>query len=527
METKLDLNELLAHAEGFEQEWQRRCFDDPMLFIRGLLIPSAHGPQVFAKCMADFQLKSFKRIVPSLKALRDGREPPRRRFWIERTKGASKDSDLACCLLWLLTFPTRPLYLQVGAADKDQAGIVRRRMEDILVYNPWLNEHVQIQSYRVKNMLSQSVQLDILAADIAGSHGETPDLLVVNELSHIRKWEFVENLLDNADKVPWGVVVIATNAGFKGTKAEKWRSNAQESEDWSASYWQKPAPWISTKDIADAKRRNTLSRFNRLWYGKWASGKGDALSEDDIDKCLSKHKGPLKKPEPGWVYIGAFDLGVNHDHSGFVIVGVNYEERRLRLAWMRGWEPRESNHTVDLIDVEETILRMSRHFNLQWVGYDPTEARLMAQQLQRKNVPVKEYSFSSARNLTDMATAFVQSMGVLEAYDDNEGRLRRDFGKLNIVEKVYGYKLEAVSDEYGHADVGTALAICLPKAIAMLSGGSVNNTDDLTCSDEDVQETDEEFNEWPDELRDICEQSAPKRKKRIPIIGHGYGQNTL
>jgi hypothetical protein len=40
-----------------------------------------------------------------------------------------------------------------------------------------------------------------------------------------------------------------------------------------------------------------------------------------------------------------------------------------------------------------------------------------------------------------------------------------DLGRLTIVEKSYGYRLEAVRDEHGHADLATALAIALPIAV--------------------------------------------------------------
>ena len=64
--------------------------------------------------------------------------PKMQRFWIERTKKASKDADLAVIMMWLVAFPVRPLYMQVGAADRVQAGIVKDRMSHLLHHNPWL-----------------------------------------------------------------------------------------------------------------------------------------------------------------------------------------------------------------------------------------------------------------------------------------------------------------------------------------------------------------------------------------------------
>src|SRR3972149_11158288 len=123
-----------------ERIYVAKSEDDPMLFIRGLKIPSAHGPVRFQSCATQFQLDCFAALAPSLIAVRNGTMPGRRRFWIERTKKAGKDSDLAACLLWLIAFPTRPLYCQVGAADQDQAAIVKRRIADLLYHHDRLGE---------------------------------------------------------------------------------------------------------------------------------------------------------------------------------------------------------------------------------------------------------------------------------------------------------------------------------------------------------------------------------------------------
>ena len=513
--------DLPLDPEQVERAYREQSANNFTLFVAGLVIPSSHGPDLFHSCMAPYQREDFKLLSASLSAIRNGQRPRSRRIWIERTKGAGKDSDLALCLLWLLAFARNPLYLQVGAADKTQAGIIKRRMVDVLHYNQWLNDFVEIQSWKVYNKPGRFVELDILAADIAGSHGDLPDVLVINELSHVTKKEFLENLLDNAEKSAGNLVIIATNAGFKGSFADRLRKNAKENpKRWSVRVLSEPAPWIDKEDLQDAKNRNTTSRFNRRWWGKWSSGKGDALDEEDIDRVLSVHAGPISKPEKGWTYIAGLDQGISHDHSAFVIVGVNQVERRVRLGWMKAWKPEGpgSRPEVDLIDVENTVLAMHGHFKLQYVGYDPTECRVTSQQLRRKGVPMQEVSFASAKNLSLMAQSLVQLVSghqigkqgdvnvtaSLEAYDDDEGRLRRDFGKLSIVERPggFGYKLEAVSDEYGHADVGIALAICLPRAIDLLAGRmGLQPDEDLVGDEDDLSE--EEYEEMPDELKDL------------------------
>lgn len=499
---------LLAEKDRIQNTFQEYAKNDFIVFSHGLKIDSAEGPKVFNRCIAPFQRECFEDLAPNIDALSKGEDPEKKRWWIERTKKAGKDSDLAIIILWLIAFPKRPFYIQVGAANKEQAAIVKDRITYLLHANIWLNKYVEIVKWEVRSKQkladgSPMSRLHIMSSDIAGAHGGTPDLLIINELSHVDRWEFVENLMDNADGVPRGMAIIATNAGWKGTKAEVWRNNAIGSDsDWRVHLWSKPAPWHSEAFIKDAKRRNTPSRFKRLWKGIWASGKGDALDEEDIEKCFCL-EGPLEFPEEGWFYVAGLDLGITHDRSGLVILGVNIKERKIKTVYWKQWSPLPDTGEVNLISIEAECRKVNRRYYIQDFYYDPTEARLMAQRL-RPQVPMREMSFSSPKNLTIMAESLIQTVeaGILQCYDV-DGILRRDFGKFNILEKPYGYKLEAVRDEYGHADVGTALVICLPRAVAYLDGRRGLCPDDDLVDTNEEELSKEEIEELPDELKEI------------------------
>jgi phage terminase large subunit-like protein len=500
-----------------ERRYQRLAESDFLTFIEGIEIPSATGPQLFHDCVFPFQREFFDSISPSLKAIQTGNKPEKRRFWVERTKGASKDADLALCVLWVLAFAHCPTYCQVGAADRDQAAILRSRIKNILHYNEWLDKHVVIQQNKVQSR-NGLASLDIMASDSRSAHGGTPDLLILNELVHVDRWEFAETLMSNAAKVPYGVVVIATNAGYKGTMAEKWKENAMKDHRWHTYILDEPAPWIAEEDVQDEMKRLPPSAAKRLWLGKWPSGKGDALTEEDINRVFSARIRPLLAPEQGWRYIAAMDLGVSHDHSGLVVLGVNQPDQRLRIVQMQDWAPNPNTGEVDLIEVENTCFAMSQLFNISWFGYDPTQAKLMAQRLSRRGVPMQEVSFSSPKNLTEMAQALVQvtNSGKLECYEDET--LRRDLGKLHIVEKSYGYRLEAVSDQHGHADVGTALVICLPTALSMLAAGGFVLPDDYQFVLDEGPLTDKEVKEMPDVLKGIYEMEPVETMRRRDLL---------
>lgn len=520
--SRLPMPDVVLVASESEANYRRRAANDFMLFMGGLTIPSATGPQPFAECIVPFQQECFELLAPSLAAIRDGTMPPRRRFWIERTKKASKDADLAICILWLIAFPKRPLLIQICADTQEQAAIIKKRAEDLLFHNPWLRELVSIQQNRIVSANRWAKARIESTGSSEAKHGDTPDLLVLNELVHVKRWEVNDTHMNNADGVPQGVVIISTNAGFKGTKAELWRRNAQaDTERWTMCILKGNAPWINQKDREDARRRDPVGvEFDRLWNGKWKSGRGGAVIEDALDKCFVL-PGPITKPEPGWRYVAGLDLGISHDHSGVAVLGVNPEKQKMRIAWMRGYVPEVPNdqgqREVDSDAVEEACFNLWITFHITWFGYDPAAGgSFMAQRLRKRGVPMREMTFSSPKNQSDMAVAFVQavSAGKLECYEDQEGRLRRDFGKFEIQALVpSGYRLKALSDEWGHADVGTAVVICLPEA-ARLAGFSFYES---VLYEEQEPLTKEEMKELPDELADICnayDGNKPRQRTR-------------
>jgi len=74
---------------------------------------------------------------------------------------------------------------------------------------------------------------------------------------------------------------------------------------------------------------------------------------------------------------------------------------------------------------------------------------------------------STGKNLTTMATAIIEAFRghQLEIYPD--AGFVGDLRKLKIVEKAFGYKLEASTDANGHADSAFALELCLPAAVEL------------------------------------------------------------
>lgn len=195
------------------------------------------------------------------------------------------------------------------------------------------------------------------------------------------------------------------------------------------------------------------------------------------------------------------------------MLGVNAQLRKMRVVNMRAWEPEQKTGEVNLQSVEDWCHLMSKEYRPIGVYFDPTEARLMMQRLRLLGVPCRKMTFSSPKNLNRMAEDFIQVVGgrLLTSFDIDGGRMRRDFGKLTILEKTYGYKLEAVRDEFGHADIGTALIIAIPAAVDFLDGvDQPLDEDDVLLETEAEELSREEIKGMPQELREIYELGDPE-----------------
>ena len=497
-------------------------------FARGLKIEANSKPILFELVMADFQRETFQDIAPSLEQLRDGKKPDKQRWWIERTKKSSKDADLAIMVLWLIAFPRRPFLGQIGASSSRQASIVRDRIIHITQFNPWLLDYVEVMQYgirskkKMKDDKTAMAEMQIMSSSVNRAHGATPDFLIINELTHVDSWEFVQNLKSNADGVPNGLMVICTNAGYTGTEAETWKNNALTSPLWSTHILDRPAPWHNRPILEDARKmEGTESRYNRLWLGEWQSGKGDALTETTIRRCF-RLMGPSYKPEDGWWYIGGLDLGIKHDHSAFAVLGVNPQQRAIKVPLWKSWKPGGLTRKVDLQAVRQYVREQAQAFHLQCVIYDPTEAELMSQDLETI-VNMREMRFSIHSNCTLMAETLLQVMeaGQLVCYDDVDGTLRRDFGKLCVEERRYGFKITASSDEFGHADVATAIIMALPHCMQMMESFAGWNGQEELYNENKVILSEREIDSMPDELREIYNLGESMSLSRL--LGNDYG----
>jgi hypothetical protein len=329
---------------------------------------------------------------------------------------------------------------------------------------PLIAEKIDVQTRRIVCEATESV-CEIITSDASSAHGSRPDVLLINELSHISSREFAENAMDNADKVPNGLRIIASNAGFLETWPHEWRQLAIESPQWSFHRVDRPAPWIDETAMAEARRRNSPTRFARLWQGVWVpQNAGDALNPEDIEAAI-RNPGPFPGLMPGFVFLLSLDLGIKKDHSALVALAADPMQGEIHLASVDSWKPPRPGAQVDLEAVKQTCLKRAQQFQAP-LCYDPWQAEYMAQTLRAAGIGT--YAVHPTPVVQDrMAQCLVTMFSDRKIVLYREPDLIRDLGRLTIKERLQGLRLTAARDEYGHADRGFAFAQGLPLAIDM------------------------------------------------------------
>ncbi len=152
----------------------------------------------------------------------------------------------------------------------------------------------------------------------------------------------------------------------------------------------------------------------------------------------------------GYAFIAALDLGIRHDHSALVVVAAKPGSDKCQVASCQSWKP-GADGRVNLMSIEGAVLEVWRRYRPIEIRFDPWQAALMAQRLEKQGVNMREIPFVP-ENLNAFAKSLLEGFRNhrVELFPDPE--LIRDLERLSIVERNWGYKLESTSDKEGHSD---------------------------------------------------------------------------
>ena len=165
---------------------QRAAAPSFLAFLNVVVIGTARGPKRFKDAASPFQWEIMTTIAPSVEAVRDGQMPPDPRWWIEAVKGSGKDLVAALIIFYLLLFSSLPLLMQTIANDYRQADDLRQMIKKTFMR---LNKKtlpvsvLEAQAGRIVNKKTEAV-FETLSNDELGGHGGSPQVVVINELTH-------------------------------------------------------------------------------------------------------------------------------------------------------------------------------------------------------------------------------------------------------------------------------------------------------------------------------------------------------
>jgi hypothetical protein len=390
------------------------------------------------------------------------------RAYKERGRGHSKTTDLASSALWAIYSARRKIIGVAGAAAKPQAKFIRDAIDTLVRLNPWLSDDIDVKTYTITNKHTGS-EFRILAANESTNYGLTPDFVIIDELTHWAKQELWTALFSAVAKRSKCVLEVIANAGFGMGTSWQWatREKARQDPRWYFNRLEGPvASWIRPEDLEEQRAILIPNAYKRLWLNLWLMNVGDAL---DMNRVLAACtlKGPSDFNPFEWA-MGGLDMGISHDHAGFVVFGMNVLTRKLRLLVTKRWDPRQyEDGRIKFNDVEEYVRLAAKLYKIEGIAYDPWQCEHMAENLRRDAITMYAMP-NSPQNAQRMATELIDAVNHdwLELYHDDN--LIGDLARLNIVQRPIGAKIEAPKDENGHCDVATAFTIGLPFARSAL-----------------------------------------------------------
>jgi hypothetical protein len=376
------------------------------------------------------------------------------RFYYERARGHSKTTDQAILCLGIAYSSDRTLTGVVGSGTKDQAALLRRQAEKIASLNPWIASRVEITRYSIKNKIT-GTEIKILTSDESSNYGETPDVVIVDELTVWKNRGLWDALFSAVAKVPHCFLVVISNAGRNKGVDWQWeiRELARKDPAWRFRTTNgSVASWITPLSLAEQRRFLLPSEYRRVWENEWQTGSGDALERSMIDAVFDP---AMAKGFAGKTRIVSLDLGIHHDHASLVATIVDAANHRYFSPFIQNWRPQDQvSGKVDLREVRTAGIELVKRLQADVFVFDPWQADLMASEIAEATgvdlfgiQPTPKNSSMIARRTFDVLRE--RRWQVL----DDEG-LRADLEGVVFSEKP-GRGIQMIlpkTAEWGHAD---------------------------------------------------------------------------
>lgn len=433
-------------------------------FLDRVLIDSKPEPAPFGDKAEPWQREIVRPIanaIEGLAGLRDYDGP--RSFFICQARGHDKSSNLARIIAWSLCFSPKRFEIALCAADKDQAALVARAMEDQCRLNPWIADKIEFQRNKI---VGPSGIADIMTSDAGSAFGGRHNLILLDEITNWPNREaFWAAMVSGRAKIPGSILVILTNAGTLGTWQHKAYLEAKsDPKNWFV--FDRPgklASWISDEDWEVGRRMLPATEAKRILQNIWIDPAEESgyLTSTEVQACMNT--GTLRPIPPGAQCIASIDYGAVNDRTAMTIV---YQDENGAiqvpiLECIQGAPGRP----VQLSEVEAWIEETYKTYKWKVCFVDPHQTEGTIQKYQKLRYPIERVDFRGGAFNCDIATN-LRTL-IINRKISWHPMVGKDFaGELiGLVTKItpHGYRFENASGR--HDDQAFAVAVAAIESV--------------------------------------------------------------
>ena len=372
-------------------------------YFNHVVIDSRPEPTMFRNIAEPWQWALVNQLLPAIEHVANTRPEYEgvRNFWLTLPKGHDKSSLIARLINWALGFNRRSFTGYVAAADKEQAGLLCKAMQDESRLNPWLSKRMDFKNWKVHGINNSSIE--ILAADAASSHGIRGDLLIIDELTHWHKPDLWNAILSGREKRPGCVLIVITNAGLKYT----WQHDSLELFKTSPRWFVYEAPgklasWMDSAAMEDLRRTVPPQLARRLFDNEWVDPADGCnfLTREEVTQCISPDLMPHTEGRQGTAYIASIDYGPVRDRTVCTLIHRTDDDYIYvdRMDVMQG----SRENPVKIEAVERWIDNIRSKFEIASLVLDPYQMESTFQKY-TGTLPVIKFEARGGKSNYEMA----------------------------------------------------------------------------------------------------------------------------
>ena len=384
-------------------------------------------------------------------------------------------------LVMVLLFGGRFAEGYAVANDLEQAqGRVFQAVRRIVECSPPLAD-AEITRDRITFAKFGNASIAAIASDYAGAAGANPTITVFDGLWAVTT-ERGHRLWDEMVPPPTRKIaarLTVSYAGFEGEStlletlykrglAQPEIGHGLHAGDGILMSWQHGpiAPWQTSAWLAEMRRSLRPNQYLRMIENRFVTSESSFVDLTAWDACVDPSMTPMVTDTTLPIWVGV-DASVKHDLTAIVAVTFDYDQQKVRLISHRVFQPSPDDPLDFEATIEDTIVDLSRRFQVRRVLFDPWQLQSTAQRLARAGIPIEEYPQTSG-NLTSIGQNLFDLINGrnLIAYPDAAMRLA--VSRAVAVETSRGWRI--TKEKQAHKiDVVIALAMACQAAIAASS----------------------------------------------------------